>query len=128
VDRDPAALSISCANVNHLKISEKYTFVEADMFEFLQTIESSLGKLICSNPPYVPVPKGVDPAKFLPVNGGADGSIVLRKILTQEFETGTYLCILWSSLSNPKKIIGIIERSYKGLIYSMLVLSIRSLH
>src|SRR5262249_23578180 len=57
---------------------------------------------------------------FLPVNGGADGSIVLRKILTQEFETGTYLCILWSSLSNPKKIIGIIERSYKVLFIQCL--------
>jgi precorrin-6B methylase 2 len=116
VDIDPEALRISQKNAAALGLSSSYTFVQNSIPLILNSkAYMNTNTLIVSNPPYIPTPQNVSDYHLIPVNGGWDGTEFLSELLTHEHPEGTILALLWGSLSNPIKMIKMIEEKYEVL-------------
>jgi hypothetical protein len=113
VEFDPHAIRVSERNAVTYGQRLRYSFQEIDMLEFLRQTEVPADAAIIANPPYLPVPKDLRDPLFLPVDGGMDGTKYLAEILTHPMPSGTLLALEWCSLSNPVKLIELIESGYE---------------
>jgi hypothetical protein len=115
VDIDGAAIEISKNNVTLAGAAARYTFVQDDMLHFLSEWRFCEGDVLISNPPYMPIPAVLNDPFYLPVNGGPDGMKYLEPILTSPVRKGTMIAIRWCSLTNPRRMIEMIESDYEVL-------------
>ncbi|MBF0107041.1 MAG: methyltransferase [Deltaproteobacteria bacterium] len=115
VDSDKDAIETSYKNTKACDLSSHCEFVHNDMLLYLKGLTIREGDVVVSNPPYLPVHDNVDKNLFAPVNGGKNGTACIVPVLTQSFPKGTRLVLRWCSLSNPKKIIKLINENYKVL-------------
>lgn len=85
----PAAAAVARANIEKLKLSERITLLEGDLFQPLsQLVEKQPFDLIVSNPPYIPTAQIAsldrsvrDYEPHLALDGGEDGLTFPRRIL-----------------------------------------------
>jgi SAM-dependent methyltransferase len=113
-DIDPEAESVGKKNAEVLGLTDYFQFRAELMQHGLGSSEIfEEGTLIVSNPPYIASPQECREHHFVPINGGEDGSDLLEKILLQNYSSGTTLALLWGSLTNPRKILPIIESYYE---------------
>ena len=115
VEQDLDAITISRVNVAKVGFADRYQFVAMDLGKFLAEAQFTCDNLICSNPPYVPVPPSLIETKFDIVNGGEDGTRFLNQILSYPYSTGTHVAVAWSSLSNPLRVISQMEDRFEVL-------------
>ncbi len=115
VDIDTNALALSEHNATIAGMGERYQFVHSDMLTFLETIADRGSLVIAANPPYMPIPQDCKGDFYVPVDGGVDGTRYLEAILQAPMSSGTYVALRWCSLSNPRKIISLIEQNYDVL-------------
>lgn len=115
VDNDPEAIMVSKKNTNEFALSHRYSYSVEDMFSFLSGWDIRPEHVISSNPPYAPVPGGLNDPFFHPANGGLDGTKYIEPLLLHPMPAGTIVVLRWCSLDNPLKIIPIIEHNYDVL-------------
>ncbi|HXH73652.1 MAG TPA: methyltransferase [Bacteriovoracaceae bacterium] len=115
VDLDPEAIEVSKRNAEKFGLSDSYTFLQGSMSSVLSDIKLDEHTLLVSNPPYIPVPPGMKEHYLLPVDGGEDGSLYLEEVLRLSLPYGPTLALLWGSLTNPRKIIPLIEEDFDVL-------------
>jgi precorrin-6B methylase 2 len=116
VDIDPEALKVSQRNAASIGLSHSYSYIHTTITSILDSNElRRKGVLIVSNPPYIPTPKNVSDYHLIPINGGWDGTEYLAKLLDHEHPEGMTLALLWGSLSNPIKMMEMIEDKYEVL-------------
>jgi len=88
-DVSAAALGVARANAEHLKLTDRITFLEGDLYQALaHTVHGQPFDLILSNPPYIPtnqidqLDRNVrDYEPRLALDGGLDGLTLVRKVL-----------------------------------------------
>lgn len=112
VDVDPEALKISCENAENFHLSHRYDFVQSKMEDFDLKDPNTI---IVSNPPYIPAPQEAHDYRFLPVNGGEDGTKYLLRFLERDYPENTLLALFWGSLTNPSRIIPMINERFEVL-------------
>lgn len=115
VDVDDAALQIGHDNAHVAGMADRYSFSQQDMGSYMAGLESSKAHIFITNPPYMPIPPDRGDHFLLPVNGGPDGTKYLEMILRAEMKPGTLLGIRWCSLTNPLKMINLIEGDFEVL-------------
>lgn len=115
VDINAEAINISKDNTVVVGFSDRYTFIIEDMIDFLSRQQIGTGHIIVSNPPYMPIPAGEKDPFYAPVDGGPDGTKYLEQILSHAMPSGTIVGLRWCSLSNPVKLIKMIESQYEVL-------------
>lgn len=116
IDIDDEAKSVGTHNAELLGLEDSYTFQHSEMSEILASdLIKQHSLMIVSNPPYIASPEDVKEREFVPVNGGEDGSRYIQDILNCDYQDGTTLALLWGSLTNPAKIIPLIESKFEVL-------------
>ncbi len=85
-DLSPQALEVARQNVAHHGVSERITFVQADLLELPDEFHSRLFDLIAANLPYIPRPTLGDlpVSRFEPIlalDGGDDGLDLIRRLV-----------------------------------------------
>ena len=119
VERSLSAIEIGKVNVSKLGLNNHYRFVNQDMFGFISSYDFGKDTVVVSNPPYLPVPEGFKDDIYEVICGGVDGAKYLETILLNpDIPSGTVIVLQWSSLSNPVKVVEIINRQYKVLFIS----------
>lgn len=115
IDNDPGAVQVSKENAKALGLGSHYDFHKADAVAFLNSNEIGTETLVALNPPYVPLPSGLNDKRFLPIDGGPDGTKFLLPFLDHPYRKGTLIAMTWSSLSNPQLVINHIYRNFDVL-------------
>lgn len=113
IDISEAALAVSRENVQRYGLQGRYQFHHGEMLAILSRLEISTGVGIAANPPYLPVPTDTTDPYFQPVDGGEDGTKYLAAILQYPMPVGTYLALEWCSLSNPHRVVELIEAGFE---------------
>jgi release factor glutamine methyltransferase len=89
IDISDAALAVARLNIEQLKLSERITFEQGDLYEpFSRIVDAQPFDLIVSNPPYIAT-AGIeqldrsvrDSEPKLALDGGLDGLVITRRIL-----------------------------------------------
>jgi len=123
VDASEDELEKSRRNATKFSLQNRYSFVRADLESYLAELKPDPTVAIASNPPYVPCPPcyaNVEATMASLVDGGPDGTRYLKRILTHSHAPGTYLALLFSSLSNPAYIFELVESNYTVLFLQAL--------
>lgn len=116
IDIDPEALKVSQRNAHSLGLASSYTFIHSSIPSALDSKQfTDDDTLIVSNPPYIPTPENISDYHLIPINGGWDGTDFLTELLKHDHPKGMTLALLWGSLSNPLKMIKLIEDKYEVL-------------
>lgn len=86
IDISPAALAVASRNIEHLKVDDKVSTLQSDLFDSIG--DGLTFSLIVSNPPYIrttDVQNNLQPEvhqyePHLALDGGQDGMTVIRRI------------------------------------------------
>ncbi len=113
IDFDADAIRVSRENAKALGFLDRYDFHVSDAVQLLNSRTISDRTLVALNPPYVPIPRGLEGTKFVTVDGGEDGTKFLLPFLQHPFQKGTLIAMTWSSLSNPALVIGLIRKNFE---------------
>lgn len=114
VDIDPEAKLVGEYNAKVLGLSEDYEFVSSRMENVLEAITDP-STVVVSNPPYIPAPPSITDPHFVPINGGHDGTDYMLRLLNHSYPKDTIVAFLWGSLSNPSKLLPVIEERFEVL-------------
>lgn len=115
VDIDKVALEVSQSNARDFGLSARYSFLNSNLIDFLAKTGFDSGQILASNPPYLPVPENVTDPKYIPVGAGVDGTKYIEQVLGASVQSGTHVVIAWGSLTNPARLIPLIEKNYEVL-------------
>ncbi len=113
VDIDPAAVAVSEHNVMIAGLSSRFTFVNTDLIDYINSFVFRAGDIIVANPPYIPVHFSVVDPDFLPINGGVDGLRFITPIINISRKCRIPIVFLASSLSSPFTLLDNLQAFHK---------------